>query len=275
MNTTAAATQANVTVATIRTWCRRGVIAATKTAGRWLIDAASLTRRIEIGARKMTTPQTRYTITEGTNQYGTTTWTVIRTDGTEAGWGPGKDSRIYDMVFIKKDHAEIAAGVLEQLPEEYRFAKREVRYHSSSISSNHWVWEVTGGINRDPEQLKASIRVDTASSVEEVITNLLKNVHAHAEGATDRIAKKAEQDAIAAAEATVRKARAEQLAEARRTKGPLATPKQVDYILQLLSRRERTGEGGGFFYGPTDRAGIEEMSKADASTYITSLKGDY
>lgn len=52
MNTTTAATQANVTIDTIRTWCRKGVIAATKTAGRWIIDTASLTRRIAIGALK-------------------------------------------------------------------------------------------------------------------------------------------------------------------------------------------------------------------------------
>ncbi|AJP04803.1 hypothetical protein TU94_28515 [Streptomyces cyaneogriseus subsp. noncyanogenus] len=52
MNTTAAAIQANVTVATIRTWCRRGVIAAVKTAGRWVIDSASLAARIAIGAMK-------------------------------------------------------------------------------------------------------------------------------------------------------------------------------------------------------------------------------
>ncbi|WP_329143518.1 helix-turn-helix domain-containing protein [Streptomyces sp. NBC_01456] len=52
MNTTAAALQANVTVATIRTWCRRGVIAATKTAGRWIVSAASLAHRIAIGARR-------------------------------------------------------------------------------------------------------------------------------------------------------------------------------------------------------------------------------
>ncbi|MEZ7005622.1 helix-turn-helix domain-containing protein [Streptomyces sp. AD55] len=56
MNTTTAATQAKVTVATIRNWCRRGVIAATKQAGRWLIDDASLARRIEIGTRRMTNP---------------------------------------------------------------------------------------------------------------------------------------------------------------------------------------------------------------------------
>ena len=52
MNTTTAALQANVTVATIRTWCRAGAVAAVKQAGRWIIDTASLARRITIGARR-------------------------------------------------------------------------------------------------------------------------------------------------------------------------------------------------------------------------------
>jgi hypothetical protein len=52
MNTTAAATQAGVTIPTIRTWCRIGAVAATKKAGRWIIDAASLAARIAIGAMK-------------------------------------------------------------------------------------------------------------------------------------------------------------------------------------------------------------------------------
>ncbi|MBL3664477.1 helix-turn-helix domain-containing protein [Streptomyces sp. M2CJ-2] len=52
MNTTAAATQANVTVATVRTWCRRGVVTAAKVAGRWVIDNVSLAARIAIGAMK-------------------------------------------------------------------------------------------------------------------------------------------------------------------------------------------------------------------------------
>jgi len=55
MNTTAATTQADVTVATIRRWCRHGVVAATKTAGRWIIDAASLAARIAIGQMKKQT----------------------------------------------------------------------------------------------------------------------------------------------------------------------------------------------------------------------------
>jgi len=52
MNTTTAATEARVTVATIRTWCRNGVITATKQAGRWIIDTASLAARIAIGAMR-------------------------------------------------------------------------------------------------------------------------------------------------------------------------------------------------------------------------------
>ncbi|MFD7922475.1 hypothetical protein ACFV3R_25025 [Streptomyces sp. NPDC059740] len=42
MDATTAATKSKVTVATIRNWCRRGVITATKTAGRWDIDPTSL-----------------------------------------------------------------------------------------------------------------------------------------------------------------------------------------------------------------------------------------
>lgn len=52
MNTTAAALEANVTVATIRTWCRHGAVAAVKAAGRWVIDTASLAARIAIGKLK-------------------------------------------------------------------------------------------------------------------------------------------------------------------------------------------------------------------------------
>ncbi len=56
---------------------------------------------------------------------------------------------------------------------------------------------------------------------------------------------------------------------------PLATDRQVEYILGLLDQRRRVDECGGFFPGPTDRAGIAALSREDASNYITSLKGDY
>lgn len=50
-----AARAAGVTVATIRTWCRTGAVTAAKTGGRWHIDSASLTRRLQIGAMRRRT----------------------------------------------------------------------------------------------------------------------------------------------------------------------------------------------------------------------------
>lgn len=63
MDTTAAATQANVTAATIRTWCRIGAVAAAKVAGRWVIDAASLAYRISLTAKKAAVRFTTETMT--------------------------------------------------------------------------------------------------------------------------------------------------------------------------------------------------------------------
>lgn len=52
MDTATAAQQAKVTVATIRTWCRIGAVAATKQAGRWIIETTSLAYRISLSARR-------------------------------------------------------------------------------------------------------------------------------------------------------------------------------------------------------------------------------
>lgn len=61
-----------------------------------------------------------------------------------------------------------------------------------------------------------------------------------------------------------------------RDAGPLATPRQVEYILQLLQRREINGDGDGFVVGgPTTRAQVELLSRTQASTYIDSLTGNY
>lgn len=51
ITTATAARQARVTAATIRTWCRTGVIAAVKTGRRWAVNAASLRHRIAVGRR--------------------------------------------------------------------------------------------------------------------------------------------------------------------------------------------------------------------------------
>ncbi|WNI19982.1 hypothetical protein [Actinacidiphila sp. ITFR-21] len=61
MDTTAAALQAGVTTATIRTWCRTGVIAAQKAGRRWTVDAASLAHRIAIAAMRRTRKATPMT----------------------------------------------------------------------------------------------------------------------------------------------------------------------------------------------------------------------
>lgn len=56
MNTNEAAIKANVTTKTIRTWCRFGAVAATKAHGKWIIDEASLARRITLAAPAKTAP---------------------------------------------------------------------------------------------------------------------------------------------------------------------------------------------------------------------------
>ncbi|EGX60123.1 hypothetical protein SZN_09381 [Streptomyces zinciresistens K42] len=75
MNSTAAAVQADVTVATIRTWCRAGAVAAVKQAGRWIIDAASLARRIAIGAMKRRPARTETPMIDLAAGYTVTHWT--------------------------------------------------------------------------------------------------------------------------------------------------------------------------------------------------------
>lgn len=63
MNTQTAAAKARVTAATIRTWCRRNVVAAVKTARGWDIDETSLNHRIALGRRGHTAPWTAETMT--------------------------------------------------------------------------------------------------------------------------------------------------------------------------------------------------------------------
>jgi hypothetical protein len=51
----------------------------------------------------------------------------------------------------------------------------------------------------------------------------------------------------------------------------LATDSQVDTIMRLLARHR----GGGFFVGPTDRGGVANLTRDEASNYITSLTENY
>lgn len=281
MNTTAAALQANVTVPTIRTWCRIGAVAAIKQAGRWLIDSTSLAHRIAIGQRKARMTESRYRVEEAqVVKYGkqATVHRIVRTDGTPAGYGPGKDNRLHDAEFHSREMAEFHAAFLENTPAGYRIERTIPRAGSMNRTP---CWLLTGSAANDPSTVRQTLPVDWTAQGKNwpenttLVDVLIHWANQHAAGAQERIQKKAEQDAIEAAEAAVREAREEQLAAVRRVKGTLATPRQVEYIEQLVAIRQRSGEGGGFFLGPTDRAGIEELSKAEASLYIDSLKGNY
>ena len=65
LTTADAAELAHVTTATVRAWCRMGAVRATKQAGRWNIDRASLLRRLELDRPRyhVTDYNTAYTIT--------------------------------------------------------------------------------------------------------------------------------------------------------------------------------------------------------------------
>jgi hypothetical protein len=78
-------------------------------------------------------------------------------------------------------------------------------------------------------------------------------------------ARQAQKQRWAAESAAVRRDR-----ERERASRP-AQPRQVDYILGLL----RNHAGGGFFVGPTDRAGISRLTQQEASAYIDSLTDNY
>ncbi|MFE9850287.1 hypothetical protein ACFYPN_15955 [Streptomyces sp. NPDC005576] len=259
MNTTAAARQANVTVATIRTWARNGVIAATKTAGRWIIDTASLAHRITIGTwRKPVTEQPKYRIEEATTiQYRreVTVYRVIYT-------GDGIEWRTRHAEFTDRATAELHREFYELTPTCYHIER--------TVQGAQPQWSLTGAPANDPAPLRTFTTINMANTNQ--ARDLARRANEHAAGTAQRIQDKAERAAIAAAETAVLEARESQLADLRKAKGDLATPRQVAYILNLLIEHP----GGGFVFGyPTTAAGIEELSKAQASRYITSLKGEY
>ena len=103
MTTTTAATQANRTAGTIRRWCRTGVITATKVAGRWVIDAASLLRHIH-PAKEAHMPITlngSYTWTEA-DGYETTVTTKVR----DRTWADGRVVSISGLAPLLADRID-------------------------------------------------------------------------------------------------------------------------------------------------------------------------
>jgi hypothetical protein len=61
------------------------------------------------------------------------------------------------------------------------------------------------------------------------------------------------------------------------TDEPLATERQVAYIIKLLGQRQRNGDEGGFMSlsGPINADTLAKLTRREASTYITSLTESY
>lgn len=88
---------------------------------------------------------------------------------------------------------------------------------------------------------------------------------------------RAELAAKQAGEATTKReaeAKDEEEHAAVEARGPLATDRQVDYIMTLLA--QHGGQNTTWFSaGPTTLQEVANMTRRDASTYISALKGDY
>lgn len=122
MDTATAARTAGVTVATIRTWCRRNVVGAIKVAGRWIIEATSLTRRIQIGTKPVKIePLTRVEFETAARALGIRTafkdarchgeyQLYIKTGQTSTGTGD------YEMLMVRRGAALAAEGYAAPAP---------------------------------------------------------------------------------------------------------------------------------------------------------------
>lgn len=82
-------------------------------------------------------------------------------------------------------------------------------------------------------------------------------------------------DKHAAKIAAEREAQAKADAEraAAEARGPLATDRQVSFIMSLLAQHD--GQNVTWYSkGPTSRVEVARMTRSDASTYISALKGE-
>lgn len=236
MNTSTAALQAGVAVVTIRTWCRCGAVDAVKHAGRWVIDTASLAARIAIGRRK----DKRMTDKPWSPEH---PQAGLFDEALDAGVPVARITEMFDAAYFT--HGWTLSG-----REQDRVRTLASRYAADQRTRTALLNEIAfigQRFGRDPKQQRenADRRMDNAA-LRDHIQKCRAYANRHGIDLTRRNA-----DAVA------------------------ASPRQVDYILALLAQRRRDGDDSGFYQGPTKRADIEQMSSRDASTYITSLKGDY
>jgi hypothetical protein len=162
LNVTAAATEAHVTAETVRAWCRRGVVAATKIAGRWVISAASLAHRIAIAAMKAPRKVAAWTV-ETMTAIGGRLWekngmrrVYLNDWQTFAGlelthYGTGNiSSATYQGAGISNSQAYKLAGAIEKVWFDTEDGKLHCRLgsgQSSRVATHTEVWEaVVAGV---------------------------------------------------------------------------------------------------------------------------------
>lgn len=169
----------------------------------------------------------------------------------------GKFNEDLGRGFNSREAAEAMAALIRELPDGYRIGYRVARAGSIHGKSG---WEITG-----PANYRSAPTLD--------LDALTADMRRAIDGQDARIARA---NAKAAAQATAEAERmvAVQADQIRREMG-LATERQVEYIVSLLARRARNGDGGGFFSGPTNIEGIRRLTKDEASTYIDSLTENY
>lgn len=142
----------------------------------------------------------------------------------------------------------------------------------TSPSGTYQVWRKAADRNpramsAKPARYEVLHRDSTRAPFGQVIPTSQEDAEARAIAMADRL------DAEAATKAAAPQAPAK--ASTAPADPTLATERQVSTIISLLKARRISGEEGGFMSGPTDTAAIRKMTRAQASAYITSLKGAY
>jgi excisionase family DNA binding protein len=239
LTTAQAATHYGVSLSTIYRRIHRGIITATKIGRRWAITIEETTMTHDITETRRALPNGRMSTSYSVGPIGETR-AALRTS--------------YATEELARTHLAIAQAV------GGGFRVTRESHPARSIRTGTY-WRIVSTIAGDPARLDISI--DEATS--ERIATVGRQARQHAAGADARIAAHAEAEP----------ARQEQLAQIAADRGPLATPRQVDYIMQLLHARTRSGDAGGFFSGPTTRDGVQELTRTQASTYIDSLTNNY
>ncbi|MGA5411526.1 hypothetical protein ACPCSC_30265 [Streptomyces lavendulocolor] len=182
------------------------------------------------------------------NRYGTehTRWAVLPIDKSEV---PS-----YEDGFSDRATAEALLDLRHRLPEGYTARDETVRKDGKMVL-------------RFRVDCPEADRKWTMSRPVEHVDYLVRDAETDAAGAEERSRAKAGKEAEQRAAEQQRRAEEAWV----RTHGPRITQAQQDFIVNLRTRLDELG-GADTVEGPTDRVGIYQLTKVQASTYIDTLK---